>query len=230
MNSSPTDAHQQDEPRDPRRVTRLAVLGATGSVGRELVTQAVAAGHEVTALVRERPQPGEIDDRVALVLGDAASAEAVERTVVGSDAVVNALGHAKGAPEDILASATANVIATMRADGIDRLVVLSSPAVEDADDVPGFFYRLARLVMRVAIASVVRDHREQAALIEKSGVAWTLVRGPVVFTDGPHTGSYHAGPITPHTRARISRADLADFMLATSTNGDFVRMKPLVSA
>jgi uncharacterized protein YbjT (DUF2867 family) len=204
MNSSPTDADQQEEPRDPRRVMRLAVLGATGSVGRELVTQAVAAGHEVTALVRERPEPGEIDDRIALVLGDAASADAVKRTVVGSDAVVNALGHAKGAPEDILARATANVIAAMRADGIDRLVVLSSPAVEDADDVPGFFYRLARLVMRVAIASVVRDHREQAALIEKSGVAWTLVRGPV--------------------------ADLADFMLATSTNGDFVRMKPLVSA
>ena len=111
MNSSPTDAQQQGEP-----PMRLAVLGATGSVGRELVTQALAAGHEVTALVRERPKPGEIDDRVALVLGDAASADAVERTVVGSDAVVSALGHAKGAPDDILARATANVIAAMRAD------------------------------------------------------------------------------------------------------------------
>ena len=50
---------------------KLAVLGATGSVGRELVTQALAAGHEVTALVREQPKPGEIDDRVALVLADA---------------------------------------------------------------------------------------------------------------------------------------------------------------
>ncbi len=106
---------------------KLAVLGATGSVGRELVTQALAAGHEVSALVREQPKPGELDDRVA------------------------------------------------------------------------------------------------------SGLAWTLVRGPVVFTDGPHTGTYHAGPITPHTSPRISRGDLADFMLATSTKGDFVRMKPLVS-
>ena len=82
---------------------KLAVLGATGSVGRELVTQALAAGHEVTALVREQPKPGEIDDRVALVLADAKSAEAVERTVAGSDAVVSALGHAKRAPDDILA-------------------------------------------------------------------------------------------------------------------------------
>jgi putative NADH-flavin reductase len=208
---------------------KLAVLGATGSVGREFVTQALAAGHEVTALVREQPKPGEIDDRVALVLGDANSAEAVKRTVAGNDAVVSALGHAKGAPDDVLARATANVIAAMRADTIDRFVVLSSPAVEDTADRPALFYRFARLVMRIAIASVVLDHREQAHLIEESGLAWTLVRGPVVFTDGPHTGTYHAGPITPHTSPRISRADLADFMLATSTKGDFVRMKPLVS-
>jgi NAD(P)H-binding len=63
---------------------KLAVLGATGSVGRELVTQALEAGHEVSALVRRQPKPGELDDRVALVLGDAKSAEAVERAVAGS--------------------------------------------------------------------------------------------------------------------------------------------------
>ena len=143
---------------------KLAVLGATGSVDRGLVAQALAAGHEVTALVREQPKPGVIDDRVALVLGDAESAEAAKRTVAGSDAVVSAFGHAKGALDDILARATANVIAAMRADAIDRLVVLSSPAVEDTADRPG-----------------------------------------------------------------LSRADLADFMLATSTRDAFVRMKPLVS-
>ena len=182
----------------------LAVLGATGSVGRELVTQALAADHEVSALVREQQKPGELDDRVALVLGDAKSAEAVERTVVGSDAVISALGHSKGAPDDILARATANVIAAMRADAIDRLVVLSSPTVEDTADRPGLFYRFALLVMRIAIASVLRDHREQAHLIEASGLAWTLVRGPVVFTDGPPTGTYHAGPRVPASPAATS--------------------------
>src|SRR4249919_3635448 len=118
---------------------KLAVLGATGSVGRELVTQALEAGHEVSALVRRQPKPGELDDRVALVLGDAKSAEAVERTVAGSNAVVSALGHAKAAPDDILARATANVIAAMRVDAIDRLVVLSSPTVEDTADRPRLF-------------------------------------------------------------------------------------------
>jgi putative NADH-flavin reductase len=240
MNPSQTDDNPKKTPqigqrdgvgrtRDPRRVMKLAVLGATGSVGRELVTQALAAGHEVTALVREHPKPGEIDDRVALVLGDATSAEAVKRTVDRSDAVVSALGHAKGAPDDLLAHAGSNIIAAMRADGVERLVVLSSPAVADAADRPSLFYRAALVLMRVVIRSIVRDHREQARLIEESGLAWTIVRGPIVFTDGPRTGRYHAGPIGRDSGLRISRADLAEFMLATSTDGGFMRMKPLVS-
>jgi putative NADH-flavin reductase len=208
---------------------RLAVLGATGSVGHELVTQALAAGHEVSALVREQPMPDRIDSRVTIVVGDAMSAEAVKRTVDGSDAVVSALGHAKGSPDGVLARASANVTAAMRTNGVDRLVVLSSPAVADAADRPGLFYRFARLTMRIAIASVVLDHREQAHLIEKSGLAWTLVRGPVVFTDGPHTGRYRAGPIARDSGWRISRADLADFLLATATGDAFLRIKPLVS-
>ena len=117
----------------------------------------------------------------------------------------------------------------MRSDAVDRLVVLSSPAVAAVEDRPGLFYRAARLLLGLVMPSVVRDHHDQARLIEQSGLAWTIVRGPLVFTDGPHTGHYHAGPITRESGARISRADLADFMLTTATNGDFVRTKPLVS-
>jgi putative NADH-flavin reductase len=208
---------------------KLAILGATGSVGRTLVMQALDADHEVTALVREQPQPGEIDDRVALVVGDVTSADSVNHVVDRNDAVLSTLGHAKGSSDNILARATSNVITAMDADGVDRLVVLSSPAVDDPQDRPGLFYRAARAALRIVMPSVVRDHREQARMIEESDLAWTLVRGPLLFTDGPHTGRYHAGPITAETGARISRADLADFMLAVATGGEFVRALPLVS-
>ena len=200
--------------RDRRRVMKLAILGATGSIGRELVTQALAAGHEVTALVRAQPKPREIDDRVALVLGDATSADAAKRTVEGSDAVLSALGHAKGAPDDLLAEVSSNLIAAMQADGVSRLVVLSSAAVVDAADRPSLFYRAARVLLRAVMPRVVRDHREQARLIEQSSLAWTIVRGPIVFTDGPRSRLSHAGPIGRDSGPRISRADLADFMLA----------------
>jgi putative NADH-flavin reductase len=106
---------------------KLAILGATGSVGRTLVMQALDADHEVTALVRERPEPGEIDDRVALVVGDVTSADSVNHVVDGNDAVLSTLGQAKGSSDNVLARATSNVITAMDADGVDRLVVLSSP-------------------------------------------------------------------------------------------------------
>jgi putative NADH-flavin reductase len=208
---------------------KLAILGATGSVGREVVAQAFAAGHELTALVRAQPRPGDIDERVALVVGDVTSAEAVKRTVDGTDAVLSALGHAKGSPDDLLAHATSNVIPAMRMGGVDRLVVLSSPAVADAADRPGLFYWAARALLRVTMPAVVRDHREQARLIEASGLAWTIVRGPLLFTDGPRTGRCHAGPIGHESSLRICRADLAAFMLETATDDGFMRMKPLVS-
>ena len=208
---------------------KLAVLGATGTVGRELVTQALAAGHEVTALVRQQPKPDEIDGRVALVVGDAMKVDAVNRLVEGSDAVLSALGHVNGAPDDLLACTSANLITAMRADGVDRLVVLSSLAVEDLEDRPRLFYRAARILLRIVMPNAVRDHQAQARLIEESGLAWTIVRGPLLFTDGPHTGSYHAGAIGRDSGRQISRADLADFMLATATNGSFIRMQPLVS-
>ena len=79
----PTENALTAEPATVAASMKLAILGATGSVGRELVTQALAAGHEVTALVRAQPKPGEIDDRVALALGDATSADAVKWTVEG---------------------------------------------------------------------------------------------------------------------------------------------------
>jgi len=218
----------KDKPDKSRGSMKLAVLGATGSVGREVVAQALAIGDAVTVLVREQPGPGDLE-HVTVVVGDVSDPKAVSRVVEGSDAVVSALGHAKGSPKDVLARATTNVIAAMHANGVDRLVVLSSPAVGDAADRPGLFYRAARVLLRVMIPAVVQDHSEQARLIEESGLAWTLVRGPLVFTDGPFTGRYQAGPITPAGSASISRSDLADFMVATAADDEFIRSKPFVS-
>lgn len=208
---------------------KLAVLGATGTVGRELVTQALAAGHDVTALVREPLQPDEIDGRVALVVGDAMNVDAVNRLVEGSDAVVSALGHGRSGRDDVLTVAATNMIEAMHAHGVTRLVVLANPVVEDPEDRPGFFYRFVRAALPVVMPAVVRDHRDQARLVEDSDLAWTVVRPALFFTDGAHTGHYDAGAIDPKSGVRISRADLADFMLDTATDGQFVRHAPFVS-
>ena len=208
---------------------KLAIIGASGSVGRELVTQAVAAGHDVTVLVRHTPGPGLFDPRVTVVQGDAGDPDSVNRAIAGSDAVLSALGHAKGSPQDVLAIATSNMVAAMRAHGIRRLVVLASPSVTEQGDRPGLFYRFVRLAMPLAMRAVTLDHRAQSRLVMESGLDWTIVRGALGFTDGPHTGRYQAGPMTPDAGRSISRADLAECMLASATQGTFVHALPLVS-
>ena len=143
--------------------------------------------------------------------------------------MISALGHAKGSARDLLASAISNTIAAMRAHGIRRLVVLASPSLTHQGDRPGLFYRSVRLAMPIAMRAVTLDHRAQSRLVMDSGLDWTIVRGALGFTNGPHTGRYQAGPMTHDAGRSISRADLADFMLASATHGTFVHAVPLVS-
>ena len=108
---------------------KLTILGATGSVGRELVDQALSAGHTVTVLVRNPEKLETSVSRVTVVQGDVTNADAVQRAIVGADAVLSALGHSKSSPDDVLATASANAIAAMRPAGIKRLVVLANTAL-----------------------------------------------------------------------------------------------------
>jgi len=139
------------------------------------------------------------------------------------------VGPKECSPQDVLAMATSNMVAAMRAHGIRRLVVLASPSVTEQGDRPGLFYRFVRLAMPLAMRAVTLDHRAQSRLVMESGLDWTIVRGALGFTDGPHTGRYQAGPMTPDAGRSISRADLAEFMLASATKGTFVHALPLVS-
>jgi putative NADH-flavin reductase len=143
--------------------------------------------------------------------------------------VLSALGHVTDSPPDLLAAASSNVIAAMRAHGDRRLVVLAPPSVEDQQDRRGLSCRFVRLAMPVMMRAATRDHKAQSRLVKDSGLDWTIARGAGVFTDGPHTGRYHAGPITPAADRRVSRADLADVMLAAASNGKFLHSLPLVS-
>ena len=133
--------------------------------------------------------------------------EAVNRAVNGSDAVVSALGHGKGAPDDLLACASANLITAMRADGVDRLVALVVSAVDDLEDRPGLFYRAAPRPPRASSCrAVVRDHRDQASLIDAR--AASTGRSSAARSSTP-TGRTPATTTRGRSRASRDRRHLA---------------------
>ncbi|MFF2010116.1 NAD(P)-dependent oxidoreductase [Streptomyces sp. NPDC058195] len=199
---------------------RITVFGATGGVGRELVRQAVAAGHEVTAVVRD-PARLAVPLRGVRVctkprLDDP---EALREAVEGRDVVLSGLGSRGRKADGVAERLTGSVLAAMEATGTRRLVVVSAAPVDPrpADDpLPD---RLARTVVGAALKEVYADLARMEAALARSATDWTSVRPPKL-THGPLTGKYRTvvGGF-PRRGRTISRADAAHAMLALADEG-----------
>ena len=207
---------------------KLTLLGATGSVGRQLLTQALTAGHPVIVLVRQPDTLGDLRARVTVVQGDATDAAAVARAVAGADAVLSTLGHRKGSPKDVLAQGITHTIAAMQQHGVRRLVVLANTSLSDTGDQPTFGQRSRQALMGLAAGEINQDHAAQARLIADSGLDWTIVRA-ALLSNGPQSGRYQVGKLDRTTGSRIARADVADFMLTCATQDTYRQSMPVIS-
>ncbi len=203
----------------------IAVFGATGGTGREIVRQAIEAGHEVTALVRDSAKVKHKEDKLYLVLGDVLDIKKVEETIAAADAVICSLGSTSNNPDDVVSRGTQNIVEVMHKQNISRLVVVSSMGVGDSiNQVSLSFKMLTKTVLRKAI----EDKERQEALVAKSGLDWVIVR-PSGLSNGPQTGNYQTS-IDPNLEAnQISRADVAEFVLQQLTDDTFLHQKPAIT-
>lgn len=207
---------------------KLAIFGATGRTGKPLVNQALKAGHEVVALVRTPSKLAIQNPKLTVLQGDAMTPADVDKVVQGSDAIISVLGQAKDSPRDMQTVAITIIIAAMNKYGIKRLVSLTGAGVDDPRDRPKFANHLIKLALKMMSGHVLKDAENHADAIRKSNLDWVIVRGPML-TDGPHTGNYHVGWVGVNTGSRISRANLADFILKQTTDTTYLRQAPMVS-
>ncbi|MFF2650898.1 NAD(P)-dependent oxidoreductase [Streptomyces sp. NPDC058045] len=193
---------------------KLTVFGATGGIGREVVRQALAAGHEVTAVVRDPARLTVTGDRLEVFRSDLADAETLRPAVAGRDAVLSGLGPRSRKDAGVVTPLTRTVLDAMRAEGVRRLLVVSaSPVGAPAPDDP-LLDRAARRVISAVLRDVYADLAAMERLLAESGTDWTAVRPPRL-TDGQPTGSYRTvvGG-APRGGRSIARADVAHAMLA----------------
>ena len=202
-------------------------MGATGRTGRQIVLRALAQGHALTALVRDPANLGELGTRVDAVRGDVRDPAAVHRAVRGADAVLVALGRSRGSPRDLQSQALANLVSSMTREGVRRLVVLANSAVEDPTDRPSLAQRAVRVLLRLVHPTDRRDALVAARTIERSGLAWTIVRASVL-RDTPPTKAYRVGRMTGDLGLRVSRSDVAEFMLMCATEGAHLQERPYI--
>lgn len=207
---------------------KLTVFGATGQTGMEILKQGLAAGHEITAVVRDPVKLGEYRSKVRMVRGDSTDARTAEDAVLGADAVLSTLGHVAGSPHDLLSKSATNIVNTMDKGNVRRLVVLTNVAARDPSDRPGMYNRLLRTLLTLFRGQMAKDTADEAGIIAESALDWTMVRANLL-TNGPLTKKYRVGAFDRNAGTRVSRADVADFMISCATEIKYVRAKPLIS-
>ena len=207
---------------------KLTIFGATGRTGIPLVEQALSQGHHVTALVRD-PKDLEMDyPNLTVVKGNILEASDVEKVVADAEAVLSVIGHVKGSPEHLQTEGTQNIIASMKKHNIRRIISLTGGSVSAPEDNPSFFEKLIYPLARHAIPEAWEDAYDHADVLENSDLEWTIVRAPLLL-DGPHTGDYQVGNIGDDSSFKVSRENVADFMLKVLAEHSYIREMPLVS-
>ncbi|GAB3796920.1 NAD(P)H-binding protein [Spirosoma humi] len=191
---------------------QLLVVGATGGTGRQVVEQALQAGHFVTAFVRDPAKLSIQHPNLTLLTGDVLKPETVLPAVRRQDVVICSLGSRPGQSDRAVAEGTRNLIAAMRRAAVQKLFVVSSLGV-------GTSYEEAslpsKLIIKTLLSGVMAEKEKQEQAVRESELDWTIVR-PTSLTNGPITGHYRIGEHLPFSRfdfPRISRADVAAFLL-----------------
>jgi putative NADH-flavin reductase len=201
---------------------KIVVFGAAGRTGRKLVSGGVARGHEVTAAAR-RPKDIRVGSRLqSVVQCDLLDAAQVDAAVARQEVVVVAAGTplvwAQGA---VHSEGIANVITAMRSHAVHRLVCVSAVGTQHDDD-PNLPRAFTRVLRPLLLSRIWDELRDMEAQVRGSGLDWTLVH-VARLTNGPALGRYRVEEGDTLTEARrISRADVADFILKELERGAWV--------
>lgn len=207
---------------------KLTVLGATGGTGRQVVEQALAAGHEVTALARDPNKLEIANPKLRVVKGGIQDAAAVEQAVADADAVISALGPRSNDPVFEISQGMDVILAAMQKCGVRRLVVTAGMGVADPQDKPGLMNRMINVLLAVMAKNVAEDMRRAVAKVQASGLDWTVLRGPRL-TYKPGGQPLKIGYVGKGLGIELARADYARALLDAATTGTFSRQMPAVS-
>jgi len=212
----------------------LTIVGATGGIGRQLLEQAIRAGHTVKAVVRHPPAGwnGVRAFATDLMNPDAATLQAA---IQDADAVLSGLGARSASDVGVATRGTRAIVQAMRSVGLTRIIVVSAapigtiasrarPNPPRYDPGDGVFMRH---VLAPLTKALLRRHYSDLArmedVLQESGTDWTIVRPPRL-TDGPVTGRYRTAFGRNLRRGLfVSRADVAHFMLHAIDTPETVR-------
>jgi putative NADH-flavin reductase len=193
---------------------KLTIFGATGGTGTCLLEQALAAGHEVTAVVRDPARLGVPAKLLHVVTPDVLDPDSLVPVVAGADAVLTAIGPRGTGPTTISHDTVASITTAMQKAGTRRLIMVSGSIVADQGESPYMRYLVKPVVRRTFLRHVCADMRRAEDAVRASDLDWTIMRPPGL-NGKPASGRYRTAidHNLPHGFT-VSRADLTASMLA----------------
>ena len=215
---------------------KVAIFGASGATGKLLTQRCVDAGYQVTALLRN-PVKFSMLDRVHVIQGSAFEPAPVRQTIDGADVVFSALGANSLKKEDVLERAVPQIISAMQqtatqAKPVRRLIVLGSAGAmpNSLDKQPAWRrWIVQNIVYNTFLKWPVASQISQWNTLSHSSLDWTMVMPPML-TNTPGHGTYRIdGEALPPNGSRISREDVADFMMQQITSPQWIRKGVYIS-
>ncbi|MBB5870117.1 putative NADH-flavin reductase [Allocatelliglobosispora scoriae] len=211
---------------------KLTVFGATGGIGRHVVTQALEAGHTVTAVVRDAARLDLHHPALTVVtVAGLTDPVALQPALTGADAVISGVGPRSRKDLTVASTATHGILQALEATGVRRFAVVSAVPVGPTPPGDSFANRWLLLpLIRTVLRGIYADLAVMEAEIRASAAEWTIVRPPRLL-DAPVTGRYRrvVGANVPRGRS-ISRSDVATAMLAMISDPATVRQVVGVAA
>lgn len=208
---------------------KIALFGASGQTGRLFLEQALENRYLVHAMVRNPQKVILRHPALEVIKGDVLDSERVDTTVRGSDLVVSLFGHVSGSPDWLQTDGSRNIVSAMKKSGVEHIISLSGGGLPFPErDQPRFTDKLIRTVMKLAVPRVLNDAIRHHEVLAESGLKWVIVRAPRL-TNGPRKGTYRVGWVGVNASTKISRADLADFILSQVEDETFIHQMPFVS-
>jgi putative NADH-flavin reductase len=209
----------------------ILIIGASKGIGLATVKLALKTGHSVRALSRTATTIRLRNRRLEKLNGNALDCDAVERALVGVDAVIQTLG-VPSAPTQLFggtrlfSAATRVLVDAMEASAVKRLICVTGLGAGDSRGHGRPFYNAALCLF---LGRIYADKDVQERIIRRSRLDWTIVR-PTILTNGPRTGKYRV-LVNPRdwTSGFISRADVADFLVRQIDDASLLHKTPAVT-
>ncbi|HLQ39725.1 MAG TPA: NAD(P)H-binding protein [Tetragenococcus sp.] len=210
---------------------QITVFGATGKTGRELVRLALEAGYDVVAFVRDLQKVDNKSAHLEVIQGELNDRAAVKSAIAGSHCVLSALGPTgKKKGDQQLSGGIATILSVLEESNIKRLIVLSTTSAQDPLDEDGLRFKLRRAMIRAGRPTTYEQIVQYSQLVRDSDTDWTLVRIASILTKDPLSKQIRTGYLgRDDLGPKLSRTDLAWFMLEQINSTEYIRKAPAVS-